>query len=83
MVFNPRATVFHIIHGQTLSRDLAANKATLFQAENELFFHRLYGKEKSLSHICRGITVLHRVFAMLKNRDIPRLHRVIVGNLIG
>jgi glycosyltransferase involved in cell wall biosynthesis len=83
MVFNPRAVVFHLIHGQTLSRDLSAKKATLFQAENELLFYRLYGKEKSLSHICHGVTVLHRIFAMLKNRDLPSLRGVVAGNLIG
>jgi glycosyltransferase involved in cell wall biosynthesis len=83
LVFNPTATVFHISHGQTLSRDLATKKAKLFQAENELLFYRLCGKEKSLSHICHGITVLHRIFAMLKNKDLQRLNGVIVGNSIG
>ena len=27
--------------------------------------------------------MLHEIFAMLKNKDIPRLYGVVVGNLIG
>jgi glycosyltransferase involved in cell wall biosynthesis len=83
MVFNPKAIVFHLVHGQTLSRGLSAKQAALFQAENELLFYRLWGKEKSLSHLCHVISVLHRFLAMLKNKDIPRLHGVVVGNWIG
>jgi glycosyltransferase involved in cell wall biosynthesis len=83
MVFNPRATVFHLVHGQTLSRGLSAKKAALFQAENELLFYRLYKKEKALSNVCHVITLLHRFLAMLKNRDLPRLRGIVAGNVIG
>lgn len=82
-VFNPQSIVNHVVHGQTLSRDLQPKKARLFQIENELFFYRLYGKEKSFSYLMHLLSILHRSVAMFKNRDLPRIEGIIIGNLYG
>jgi glycosyltransferase involved in cell wall biosynthesis len=83
IVFNPQASVNHIVHGQTLSRDLQPKKARLFQIENELFFYRLYMKEKSFSYLLHLLSVLHRSVAMFKNRDLPRIEGIVIGNFLG
>ncbi len=83
VVFNPKSVVYHMVHGQTLSRDLRPSKARLFQIENELFFYRLYGKEKGLSCLWHVPSVLYRSLAMFKNRDLPRIEGIVLGNLLG
>lgn len=83
LVYNPKAKVFHVTHGQTLSRALSSKKATLFQAEKELLFYRLYGKEKSLSTLCHLISLFYRSMEALKKKELYRLRGVVKGNIIG
>jgi glycosyltransferase involved in cell wall biosynthesis len=83
IVFNPHTKVYHIVHGATLSRDLSPKKARLFQIENELFFYRLYIREPAVSYLCHLLSVAHRSIAMFKNRDLPRIEGIIIGNLLG
>ncbi len=83
LVFNPKAKVFHITHGQTLSRKHSDGEAMLFQAEIELLFYRLYKKEKSLSLTCHTFSTLIRLASTLKNKDLRQLRGIIAGNAIG
>ncbi|MEM2099557.1 MAG: glycosyltransferase family 2 protein [Candidatus Bathyarchaeia archaeon] len=83
LVFNPDIVVFHILQGQTLSRNLSHKKATLFQAESELLYYRLRKKEKDLSAFCHALSLLHRTAATLKNKDLARFRGIVVGNYIG
>lgn len=89
IVFNPAAKVYHVVHGETLSRDVFQWRIdVLWQVEQELLFYRLYGDEK-LSIICRTLALASRVFDSLinlrKNRTfyVNRLKAVYLGNLIG
>ncbi len=52
LLFNPHAKVYHLAHGQTLSRNVSDNKKdVLRQVESQLLFHRLYGQKSSVSRI--------------------------------
>lgn len=54
LFFNPKIKVHHILHGQTLSRNIKdAKKDTLRWTENNLLFYRLYGLEPELSQMHR------------------------------
>ena len=54
LVFNPKAKVYHLAHGQTLSRNVTDKKKdTLRQVESRLLFYRLYGLEPKLSKMHR------------------------------
>lgn len=65
LIFNPKAKVHHLIHGQTLSRNIInPKKETLRRTEYNLLFYRLYGLEKNLSKMHR-ITWL--IFSNLDN----------------
>jgi len=83
LVFDPRARVFHISHGQTLSRQHSNKKAMLFQAEQELLFYRLYGKENGLSALHHLISFAYRSALMLKKKKLPQYRGIVAGNLIG
>jgi glycosyltransferase involved in cell wall biosynthesis len=82
-IFNPSAKVFHITHGETLSRKLSSRKTALFQAESELLFYRLYGKEASLSVTHRLVAVTYRTALALKKKELHRVRGIIDGNIIG
>ena len=50
LFFNPHAKVYHLAHGQTLTRNVSDNKKdVLRQVESQLLFHRLYGQKRSVS----------------------------------
>jgi len=55
LFFNPKIKVYHIHHGQTLSRDISETRKEMLRwTENNLLFYRLYGIEPELS-------IMHRV----------------------
>jgi glycosyltransferase involved in cell wall biosynthesis len=83
LVYNSEAKVFHVVHGQTLSRHLSYKKATLFQTEKELLFYRLYGKEQNLSMVYHLISLLYKSALALKKKEQHRLKGIINGNIIG
>ena len=65
LIFNPNAKVHHLIHNQTLTRNIKeTKKETLRWIEHNLLFYRLYGLEQNLSKIHR-ITWL--IFSTLVN----------------
>jgi glycosyltransferase involved in cell wall biosynthesis len=54
LLFNPKAKVNHLSHGQTLSRNVTDHKKlVLRQVETQLLFYRLYGEEQNLSFMHR------------------------------
>lgn len=83
MVFNPKPKVFHVIHGETLSRALSDRKIAQFQEETELLFYLLVEKEKGLSITHRSISVILRSMLALKKKELPRLRGIARGNIIG
>jgi len=89
MVFNPRAKVYHIRHGQTLSRFLDVKN--IFQAtiENELLFYYLLPIEEKLSKMHRIVSLLYNSLVHIKKLrenwryEMPILSGILFGNLIG
>jgi len=77
LVFNPNATVNHVVHGQTLSRSQTdAKKAALNVMESNLLFYRLYDLEQNLSAMYRIIWLIFSVMVNTKkicvNHELER-----------
>jgi glycosyltransferase involved in cell wall biosynthesis len=83
LVYNPEIEVFHINHEESLSRHITKSKAALFQAEHELLFYRLHGKEHGLSVLRRFLSLFYRSFEALKKKQLYLLRAIISGNVIG
>lgn len=89
MVFNPKAKVYHIQHGQTVSRSLNARAITQAIIEEELLFYYLLPKENKLSKMHRTVSILYRSLIHTKkikeNRkyEMAVLKGIILGNIIG
>ena len=91
LLFNPNAKVYHIAHGQTLSRDIVdRQKEILRWAEYSLFFYRLYGLERNLSKMHRIVWFAFSTFCCLKNlvvekdfSEVAKLEGNVLGNIIG
>lgn len=89
MVFNSRAKVYHIRHGQTLSRFL--NVKNIFQAtiENELLFYYLLPREEKLSKMHRVVSLLFNSLVHIKKirenwrYEMAILRGILLGNMIG
>lgn len=90
LIFNPEAKVYHLVHGQTLTREVTDHKKQILrQVESQLLFYRLYNLEPDLSKMHR-ITWL--IFCTLLNikqirrdfyRGINMLKGIFLGNVIG
>lgn len=91
LVFNPEAKVYHIFHGQTLSREIKdIRKEVLRWVEYNLLFYRLYGLEPGLSKMHRAVWLAFSAFVDLKKlckdrdfRKVAKLRGTLLGNLIG
>jgi hypothetical protein len=89
LLINPRAKVRHLIHGQTLSRNITdSRKQLLGQVESQLLFYRLYGIEKDLSIMHRITWIIFRTLLVLKQAQnfhsvFLYFKGVIIGNTIG
>jgi glycosyltransferase involved in cell wall biosynthesis len=67
LLFNPYATVNHITHEQTLSRDETnLNKQTLRNIEGNLLFYRLYGLEPNISKMHRIVWLIYSLIDDIK-----------------
>jgi len=67
ILFNPNAKVYHLDHGQTLTRNVIDKKrVVLRQAESQLLFYRLYGLEPGLSKMHRLTWLLFEAATDLK-----------------
>ncbi len=68
LFYNPEARVHHLVHGQTLSRNIVDfRKQILRETEVQLLFYRLYGLEKDLSIMHRLSWMIYRTLYNLKN----------------
>ena len=89
LFYNPDAKVYHLVHGQTLSRNIVDfRKQILREAEVQLLFYRLYGLEKDLSIMHRISWIIYRTLYILKHAQSLReasilLKGVLIGNIIG
>lgn len=91
LIFNPNAKVYHILHGQTLTRQVKdTRKEILRWVEYNLLFYRLYGLEQGLSKMHRVawlvFSTLVNLKKLCKDRDfskVAKLRGTFLGNLIG
>jgi glycosyltransferase involved in cell wall biosynthesis len=67
LIFNPKASVYHIEHGETLTRNVRSNKKNLLRCvEHYLLFYRLYGLEPKLSRMHRIVWLIFSSLVSLK-----------------
>jgi len=89
MVFNSRAKVYHIRHGQTLSRFLDVKNTFQATMENELLFYYLLPIEEKLSKMHHVVSLLFNSLLHIKKirknwkREMAILRGILFGNLIG
>ena len=89
MVFQPRAKVYHIKHGESLSRNLTSKNISQAIMENELLFYCLLPSEKQFSKMHRivALTYFSMVHLMKIRKDriyeIAVLKGMFLGNIIG
>jgi glycosyltransferase involved in cell wall biosynthesis len=90
LIFCPEVQVFHLSHGQTMSRYFK-DKQIIFArvAGMQLFFYNLYALEEQFSIKHRLLSILFRSVVFLKKMDKDRytnqsaLRGLIYGNLLG
>ena len=80
-IFNHKIKVYHIRHGQTLSRNFKETKReTLLYIEQKLLFYRLYGVEPDLSLMYRVVWLIIDTLVDVKricvNKEVHRIARV-------
>ncbi len=89
LFFNPCATVYHILHGATLSRNLGDRKSIILsQVESQLLFYRLLLKDPSFSWMNRITSNVFDLAIKLKKiredtRNISLIEGMILGELMG
>lgn len=91
LVFNPTVKIYHLDHGQTLSRkNISPRKISLKWTEYNLLFFRLYGSERGISIISRVLWLAFSLFfdlkRLLKDGDLKILSKIkgtLLGNLFG
>ncbi|MEM5866907.1 MAG: glycosyltransferase family 2 protein [Candidatus Aenigmatarchaeota archaeon] len=81
LIFSPEAIVYHLIHGETLTRAIQSiKKDSLRWVEFFLLFHRLYGLEPNLSRMHRiawfCISSIVNLKKYLKNREINQINQL-------
>jgi glycosyltransferase involved in cell wall biosynthesis len=89
MVFNPRAKVYHIQHGQSMSRFLDLDNVSRAIMDDELVFYYLLPLEEKLSVIYRIVALLYNLLVHVKkageNRryEMAVLRGILLGNIAG
>jgi len=91
LIFNPKASVYHIMHGESLTRDIRSVKKDLLRwVENYLLFYRLYGVERKLSRMHRIAWLIFSSLVSVKKlcidkelRQIVKLKGKLYSELIG
>lgn len=89
LVFNPKAKVHHLVHGQTLSRQIRDRRKNILRyVEKQLLFYRLYTLEKHLSIKHRICFNTFSLLSCLKNmsvdlRNLDALSAIFLGDIIG
>lgn len=89
MIFNPRAKVYHILHGQTMSRSYEIKNVSKAIIEGELIFYYILQEGESLSLLHRVISLLFNTLVHLKRTgenwryELAILKGIFLGNIIG
>jgi hypothetical protein len=89
MIFNPRARVYHVQHGQTMSRSLDMGNVSKAFMEDELVFYYLFPMEEKLSKMHRIISLLYNSLVHIKKTrenqkyEMAVLRGILLGNLVG
>lgn len=81
LIFDPKASVYHIMHGESLTRNVKSTKKDLLRwIENYLLFYRLYGLEPNLSRMHRIawfiISSLVDLKKLCKDRELQQIIRL-------
>jgi glycosyltransferase involved in cell wall biosynthesis len=77
-IFNPDIKVYHLEHGQSLSRNFNdAKSQTLLGTEQKLLYYRLFGMEQSLSVMQRVVWLIFESIIDVKrvcvNKDLNKI----------
>jgi glycosyltransferase involved in cell wall biosynthesis len=89
MVFNPRAKVYHVRHGQTMSRSHGVKSVSHAIIEDELVFYYLFLEGEKLSKMHRIVSLLYNslvhVRKVKENRryETAILRGILFGNIVG
>jgi glycosyltransferase involved in cell wall biosynthesis len=91
IIFNPKACVYHVVRGETLTRNVKSPEKDLLRwVENYLLFYRLYGLERGLSRMHRIAWLIFSSLIDLKKlccdrqfQQITRLKGKLYSELIG
>jgi len=89
MVFNPKAKVYHVQHGETMSRSLSTNATRQAFIEDQLLFYYLLPREEKLSVMHRIVSVAFNALLHIKKAEddwkyeMTILKAILLGNLIG
>lgn len=78
LILNPKACVYHLLHGETLTRNVRNQRKNLLRSvENYLLFYRLYGLEPKLSLMHRIAWLIFSSLVSLKklckDRDFQQI----------
>jgi glycosyltransferase involved in cell wall biosynthesis len=81
VVFSPQLKVYHLEHGQSLSRGFQqTRRETILYTEQKLLFYRLYGAESNLSLMHRTVWLGFESIIDLKricvNKELHRIARL-------
>ena len=84
-LFDPKAVVYHLIHGESLSRNASGKRLVLISVENQLLFSRLYGLEPRLSMKQRVIWLIFDFFKILRKKSGIKygIQAFVKGEIIG
>jgi glycosyltransferase involved in cell wall biosynthesis len=89
MVFNPRAKVHHILHGQTMSRLLDTTTICKATIEKELIFYYLLQMKEKISFKHRMVSLSYNYLVHLKKfddnwkRELAVMKGMFFGNILG
>ena len=91
VIFNPKAIVYHVVRGETLTRNVKSPEKDLLRwVENYLLFYRLYGLEQGLSRMHRIAWLIFSSLVSLKKlcmdgeiQQINRLKGKLYSEIIG
>ena len=81
LIFNPEIKVYHIYHGETLSRNIIKQKRdTLRWIENNLLYYRLWNLEPDISKMHRLLWLFYEtivdIHKICSEKELDRLARL-------
>jgi len=89
MVSNPTAKVYHIRHGQSMSRSLDTKNTLIAVIEDQLLFYYLLPREEGISEMHRIVSMMYDFLVHIKKtkqssrHEMVALRGILFGNMIG